>query len=225
MEPQERFRQELVENHLNLVRKIASDINRRTGNRCPAEDLVHIGTVGLMEAARRYDPARGYQFSTFAYYRIRGAILDGMRSITEDAAASRVLLAEERANSYLQEFASNLENRLEMSMEETIERLTEGLSGIALSHVLSRARNLPPDALPAPESETPPEELEKKEMHQRLQSAMMRLDPSLREVIHEIYYNEKSMESLAQQKKRSKSWASRTHAKAIRILQDIMRAS
>lgn len=224
MEPQERFRQQLVETHLNLVRKIASEINRKTGNRCPIEDLVHIGTIGLMEAARRYDPTRGYQFSTFAYYRIRGAILDGMRSLTEDAAAGRMILEEERTHSYLQEFAFNLEIQTNVSLEKVVKRLADGLDGIAMCHVLSQQPHLTLDALPAPEHETPSAQLEQHETYQRLHAAIVRLDPVLRETIYELYYNEKSMESFAQQKNRSKSWASRTHAKAIHALQELMRS-
>jgi DNA-directed RNA polymerase specialized sigma subunit len=37
--------------------------------------------VGLAEAARQFDPSRGGQFTTYAYYRIRGAILDGLETI------------------------------------------------------------------------------------------------------------------------------------------------
>lgn len=45
------------------------------------EELVNVGNVGLLKAAAAYDPSRGAKFETFARYRIRGAILDYLRSV------------------------------------------------------------------------------------------------------------------------------------------------
>ena len=45
------------------------------------EDLVSYGAIGLLEAFDRFDEARGIQFSTFAEYRIRGAMLDELRTM------------------------------------------------------------------------------------------------------------------------------------------------
>ncbi len=59
---------------------------RRLAERLPPdasmqyEDLVSCGAIGLLEAFERYDKSRGIQFSTFAEYRIRGAMLDALRS-------------------------------------------------------------------------------------------------------------------------------------------------
>src|SRR5258708_31770157 len=44
-----------------------------------AENLLSAGTLGLVEATNKFDPERGIQFKTFAYIRIRGAILDEVR--------------------------------------------------------------------------------------------------------------------------------------------------
>jgi RNA polymerase sigma factor FliA len=59
---------------------------RRMGNKIPSgspltvEDLASCGAIGLMEAVERFDPDRGILFSTFADYRIRGAMIDAIRS-------------------------------------------------------------------------------------------------------------------------------------------------
>lgn len=70
----------LVVHYIPLVRSIA----RRAATMLPPaidrEDLVSDGTFGLMDAIRRYDPATGHAFSTYATSRIRGAILDGLRA-------------------------------------------------------------------------------------------------------------------------------------------------
>ena len=62
--------------HLPLVRSVASQF------RVPAadvDDLCSAGTIGLIEAADRYDGGRGVPFGAFAYQRIRGAIIDELR--------------------------------------------------------------------------------------------------------------------------------------------------
>ena len=65
---------------LPLVRHIARRIHLRPNHPCLVEheDLVHEGVVGLLEAARRFDPGADTALSTFAYHRIRGAMLDAV---------------------------------------------------------------------------------------------------------------------------------------------------
>jgi RNA polymerase sigma factor for flagellar operon FliA len=67
-----------IEECQGLVRSLASRIHRKLPPHVDLEDLVAYGQVGLAEAARDFDPSRGSRFSTFAYYRIRGAIYDGL---------------------------------------------------------------------------------------------------------------------------------------------------
>ncbi len=62
----------LVEEHLGFVIKVAS-LYRRCG--IPFEDLVAEGRLGLVEAARRFDPAKGCQFATYAGWWVRKSIL------------------------------------------------------------------------------------------------------------------------------------------------------
>ena len=73
-----RSRERAVLPHVPLVRSVAYSLWRRAG--CvEIDDLVSAGTIGLIEAAERYDSKRGASFATFAYRRIRGAIIDEMR--------------------------------------------------------------------------------------------------------------------------------------------------
>jgi RNA polymerase sigma factor for flagellar operon FliA len=74
--PQERDR--LITNCQGLVRSIAWKIHQRLPASVDLDDLVSCGQVGLAEAARDFDPDRGGQFTTFAWYRVRGSILDGL---------------------------------------------------------------------------------------------------------------------------------------------------
>ncbi|HEX9792998.1 MAG TPA: sigma-70 family RNA polymerase sigma factor [Planctomycetota bacterium] len=62
-----------------LVWYVVNRIRTRLPSCVAEEDLFSAGMVGLMTAARSYDPARGAEFKTYAYHRIRGAILDELR--------------------------------------------------------------------------------------------------------------------------------------------------
>lgn len=73
-------RNRLVERHLALVHHFARRMEPRTGGAVERGDLISAGAVGLMNAISAYDPGRGFRFSTFAARRIRGAMLDEMRS-------------------------------------------------------------------------------------------------------------------------------------------------
>src|SRR6187551_3436872 len=98
-----RVRDGLVEKHLPLVQSVARKLKTQITARVDFDDLVGYGSKGLIEAAERFDSKQGVTFTTFAYYRIRGAMLDGMRTMgwysRADYARYR---AEERAQEYLQ---------------------------------------------------------------------------------------------------------------------------
>ena len=64
-------RDQLIESHLNLVRFLASKFKNRGE---PMEDLIQVGSLGLIKAIDRFDPSRGLEFTTFATPTIMGAI-------------------------------------------------------------------------------------------------------------------------------------------------------
>jgi RNA polymerase sigma factor for flagellar operon FliA len=69
----------LVVCYAPLVRRIAYQLLARLPESVQVEDLIQAGMLGLLEAARRYDPAQGASLATFADRRIRGAMLDEIR--------------------------------------------------------------------------------------------------------------------------------------------------
>lgn len=75
------FRQRLVDENLGLVYSAAVKCYRRYGRSVELDELVALGTEGLIQAADRFEPERGLTFSTYACHRIRGAIFDGLRRI------------------------------------------------------------------------------------------------------------------------------------------------
>src|SRR5262245_49118284 len=73
------IRNRRVEQSLWLVRSIAGELLRRHRFSMTQEDLESSGAIGLLEAADAFDERVGTRFTTFAYYRIRGAMLDAVR--------------------------------------------------------------------------------------------------------------------------------------------------
>ena len=71
---------EVIERHLPLVRHIVFQVAVRFPRHVDREELARAGALGLVEAAQRYDASRGVPFERFAAQRIRGAILDAVRS-------------------------------------------------------------------------------------------------------------------------------------------------
>ena len=74
-------RQELIEEYLPLTRYVASQMSQRLPPSVEFNDLVAYGTLGLLDAIEKFDPARGVKFGTYAVNRIRGAVLDELRSL------------------------------------------------------------------------------------------------------------------------------------------------
>jgi RNA polymerase sigma factor FliA len=74
-------RNELILEHLPQVKLIARRIHRGLPNSVPLDDLISTGIVGLIAAIDRYDPNQHVKLRTYAEYKIRGAILDSLRTL------------------------------------------------------------------------------------------------------------------------------------------------
>ena len=70
---------ELLEQYTPLVKRIAQHLLLRLPSNVVLDDLIQAGMIGLLEAAKRFDPSKGASFDTYAGIRIRGAIIDEVR--------------------------------------------------------------------------------------------------------------------------------------------------
>lgn len=75
----EEARQQLILHHLPLVKHLAGRVAVKLPSFIQREDLESYGIIGLMEALDKYDPSMGNHFDSYAYHRIRGAMLDEVR--------------------------------------------------------------------------------------------------------------------------------------------------
>lgn len=71
---------DLVERYAPMVKKVALHLSARLPDTTELDDLIQVGLIALLEAARNYSPAKGASFETYARIRLRGAMLDEVRS-------------------------------------------------------------------------------------------------------------------------------------------------
>jgi RNA polymerase sigma factor for flagellar operon FliA len=74
-------REAVIVEHSPMVKYVANRIALRLPSHIEVEDLISVGVLGLIDAIEKYDPARGAKFKTYAEFRVRGAILDELRSM------------------------------------------------------------------------------------------------------------------------------------------------
>jgi RNA polymerase sigma factor for flagellar operon FliA len=217
---------QLIEQHLSLVQAIAHKVKKSLSTSIDVEDLIGYGSKGLVEAAERFDARQGVAFSTFAYYRIRGAMYDGLRTMgwysRADYARYR---AEERANEYLQSQADR-EGAARAggaaptatgsdSAEGTLAEVATVLAGVGTVHITSMdaAIHVVDERLPPPDAQ-----LEMREVTGRLREAVAQLPEKERRLMELYYQGDKNLEEAGREMGLSKSWACRLHARAVDLL-------
>ena len=219
----------LVEQHLSLVQALARKVKRTLGAAIDLEDLVGYGSKGLVEAAERFDPRHGVSFTTFAYYRVRGAMYDGLRTMGWYSRADYARFrAEERANEYLRNQADregaargeaptgSAEAR---GAAETLASVGEILSGIATVHItsLEAASKVADDSLPPPDMA-----VDAGRLSRRVREAVTALPEKERRLMELYYFADKTLEEAGTELGLSKSWACRLHARAVDLLRDAL---
>lgn len=211
-------RSELAARHLDLARKAAALYYGRVRAHIGYDDLVAMASVGLTEAANRYDPSIGASFKTFAWYRVQGAILDGLRKETALPRAVWARIVALRATaSYLEaqaERATAAKNKAEAAT--TADKLREvkaALGAIRTMYTVS-IHQLAPDALVANETGAD-DTLERERQKKALVAALEELPDKERALMHKHYVEGKSLLDAGAELGMSKSWASRLHARAV----------
>jgi RNA polymerase sigma factor for flagellar operon FliA len=218
-------RDRLVEQHLSLVQAIAAKLKRSLGRSIDFDDLVGYGTKGLLEAAERFDATQGAAFTTFAYYRVRGAMLDGLRTMgwysRADYARYR---AEERANEYLQNQSERDQAGTQAGGKpdraEAMESIAEILGGVATIHItsLEAAAHVADEKLPAPDAD-----IQRVQANAQVRKALANLPEKERALMEMYYFGDKNLEEAGAALGLSKSWACRLHARAVGLLRDALR--
>lgn len=208
---------------LPLVKSIARRIRASRGLTTPLEDLCAIGVTGVLQAVVRFDPRRGATFTTFAYYRIRGAILDSVR---REASRNPTVAVRERpatsasTGAYL---ALPLDSRADNDNGRAVagaplQEATVFLADLSTVQLRSMDVGLAPDD----QGVDPEGELDRKRLADRLRAAMSALPERERQVVELYYFGDHSFESIGEKLGMCKPWAFRLHARAVRRLREAL---
>ena len=214
--------QRLILESQGLVRSLALSIHRKSFGQHDLDDLISYGQLGLAQAAGEFDPNRGNQFSTYAYYRIRGAIYDGIAKMTW---SSRVVAQREAAFDAVLE-RDNEEHpprSTEPSVSEGTSWVTSVAEQLALVHLMTRGDGDIADAVPDQKAELPITELCREESCRKLKLVLSRLDEESAELIQMTYFQNMTLQEAADKLEISKSWACRLHAKTLKQLAAMLR--
>lgn len=202
-----------MERHLPLVRSLA---RRYAGSGEPLDELVQVGSVGLVAAARRFDPARGVPFPAYA-----GPTVDGelRRYLRDRASTIRVPRREQERAATLRRAAQLVSQQLghEASLDETAAAagMTVDDARVALA---GPALTMPLSALELRASTDADDELSACEDRELVQRLVASLPPRERQLVRLRFADDLSQTEIARRLEISQSQASRLLAAALEKL-------
>jgi RNA polymerase sigma factor for flagellar operon FliA len=220
-------RSELITCYAPLVKYVAGRLAVNLPKNVDEGDLVGYGSLGLIDAVQRYDPDRGVKFETYAIARIRGAMIDGLRSM------DWVPVSVRHRNKLFEAAVREVENRLGRSATDeeiaselgiTMDEYAQRLKDMASSAILSLEDiwGSPDDDLstkvPEVKDEKAPDPLEETEWASRkenLARAITCLPERERLIVALYYYEGLTVKEIAAVLKVSPSRVSQLHTKAV----------
>jgi RNA polymerase sigma factor for flagellar operon FliA len=216
---------EVAARFVPVIRQAALRVARRLPAHICVDDLVSAGFMGLVDAYRRYDASRCDRFDAYAEVRIKGAILDELRSydpLSRDlrALANRAGQATRELASRLGRVPSDVEVAAELGMD--LEGYRAAATRIALGSPVSLDAapqgDEPPFELGDPTSTPADELLLQAQSRAALRGALERLPPRLRGVLDLYYREERTLREIGAMLGVTESRVCQLHGEAIRKL-------
>ncbi|MCU1598317.1 MAG: polymerase sigma factor FliA [Actinomycetota bacterium] len=212
-------RNALVVENLPLVGYLVSEIWARATH-LSRDDLASAGAVGLITAADSFDPTLGVPFGAYARRRILGAFADEMRSADWATRTIRhrireVLLSQETLTAGL----GRTPSVDEMASALGVDRNTAAEAMADATRSISSLDDSESDLLAA-EISTPEDSLLTKERGGMVRAAVDALPEKMRHIVHEIYFNERTVKELAEELGLTHSAVSQQRSEGIRLLRD-----
>ena len=212
----------ILEKYGPYVRSLAATVRKQFNSQIEMDELMAYGQVGLLEAAERFDSKVGANFLTFAHYRIKGAIFDGLRKMgILKGPESRSFGMADRANAYMGNLADRDQGSNHGSdVADDVREISSAVTGLAMVFATSlegtEGLQLSDEAMPADER------LELEQMKGRVRAAIEKLPEKERKLLNGYYFQAKTLEEAGAEIGQSKSWASRLHARAVEKLKQLL---
>jgi RNA polymerase sigma factor for flagellar operon FliA len=207
---------------LDLVESLTRQVYRAIGRTVEMEELRSFGSEGLLEAARRFDEERGVPFRAYATFRIRGAIIDGVRKNCRmpRRAAQRLrgLEAADRVSEgALQDVsAPPAPGATRADAERALnEHLAAIATAMATGMIREAARDEDGELVPVDEATDPETVAMRAELVGAVERALGDLPDQQQTLVRRHYLGGEHFDRVAAELGLSKSWASRLHTRAI----------
>jgi RNA polymerase sigma factor FliA len=219
---------------LPFVEQLARRVAATMPHSIDIGDLVQDGVIGLIDAAHRFDEARGIKFETFAERRIRGAMIDALRKDAWPRGVRRQRRELEAAREQLRRELGHEPSLADLakkvgSDEKRLGRTIVRINAIEATSPLASAENHDESTMPAAlipsEPEQPDTQYEREETRDRVRAAIASLPAREQKVIGLYYYGEATMKQIGAEIGVNESRVSQLHARAIRRLRDALAAS
>lgn len=207
-------RDALLERYLPLAKRLAASLYaKRAVDDIEFGDYLQLAYTGLLEAMLRYRPGDGAQFATFATYRIRGAVLNGLPPMTEAGDQIAALKRRQRERTRSLQGGENAPTRLAGLFELVV--------GIALTYQLEELAEAGEPALV--DTADPYASREYDELQHRLRELLDRLPERERKILYYHYFHQIPFEEIANLFDLTKGRISQLHKQAIETLRDDLR--
>ncbi len=222
------FRNVLMKHYMHLVKYAAERLYSKLPDKVELDDLISAGIFGLMDAIDAFDPARGVKFETYCSPRIRGSILDELRSMDwvprlVRARAHQLTKATQSLESHLGRKPTKKEiaEELDMNMEEfnRLQRDANAVGLVSLSTKYSDGdgekdiREI--DVIKDQKSQDPLTEAQKRDLKSLLTKGLTRAE---RLIIVLYYYEEMTMKEIGATLDLSESRVSQMHSSVVQRL-------
>jgi len=229
-------RQRILEQYLPLVKNVAGRMAMGFPKSVELSDLINTGVIGLIEALSNFDPSRGVKFETYAVPRIRGAILDELRSLDWVPRSTRAKSREiDKATSKLENQLGRRPSGRELakSLKISSEELFSALDDVSSTTILSLDELIykKEDNRQVPRVETLEDlsyenvlrDLEKEELKAYLIQAISHLSEQERLVVALYYHEELTLKEIGEVMQISESRVSQIHTKAVLKLRGMVK--
>jgi RNA polymerase sigma factor for flagellar operon FliA len=216
---------QLIDEGQALVQSLVSKIHRNVPMRVDRDDLVAYGEVGLAEAARDFDPEQGVSFTTFAYYRVRGAIYDGLSKMSWTSRSHyKRLRYQQLSNEVLAGEATSSPSSASLEDEARwLRNVTHRLAVVFFASQSDEQAGIRDSTLPDPQAMPAPTIVAQQEIVVKLHDLIRALPTMEENLIRKVYFEGATLQDAASSLGMSKSWASRLHAKALEQLARALR--
>lgn len=225
-------KRQLIENHLSIVDFVSNRLAAGLPRNVSKDDLASHGVMGLIDAVEKFDYRRGLQFETYASWRVRGAILDGLRSDdwVPRSVREKAKKIEEGYQQLEQQYLRSVSDGEMSTYLQVSEKEFQGmLQDVSIISVCSLEDPMREDnsetrisVLVDEMAKNPEHKVNEFYLKEVLIQGINKLTENERTVISLFYYEDLSLSEIAEVMSLSPSRISQLHSKAIMKLRTIL---